>query len=179
VGQFHYWVLRVWSDWDESEQVLRISRSVWHGHVGPTKNPASEDSLPVLPLLRDLLQARRDRIRPAPHDYIFAGKRGGPLNFHNLESRVIKPALKDIDVIKWAGFHGFRRGLESNRITVGVNPKVIAAIMRHKSIAITLQHYIQTPDAESGAARSKLEIKIRTRPGRNWTEIWTLAKIIK
>jgi len=155
-----------WSDWDEGAETLSIARSVWRKHVGPTKNPMSEDVIPVLPLLRDLLIARRDRIkpRPKPEDYIFAGtRRGAPLDFHNLVNRVIKPALKDVDVIKWAGLHGFRRGLASNLFDLGVNPKVIAAILRHGSMAITLQHYIRTPEAASREAMQKLEAKIRAK----------------
>jgi integrase len=154
-----------WTDWNEDEQTLSIARSVWRKHVGPTKNPASEDSIPVLPPLRDLLTTRRERIKPAPSDYIFAGvRRGAPLDFHNLVNRVIKPTLKNVSVIKWHGLHGFRCGLASNLFAMGANPKVIAAIMRHQSISITLQHYIKTPDAESRAAMEKLEAKIRNRP---------------
>ncbi len=115
-----------WSDWDEQDQTLRISRSVWQTRVGPTKNPASEATIPVLPLLQNLLKARRERLRPQLSDYIFAGpRRGRPLNFHNLQNRVIKPALDrgklqriengklvpdEQSGVSWKGFHGFRRG---------------------------------------------------------------------
>ena len=46
---------------------------------------------------------------------------------------------------------------------LGVNPKVIAAILRHSDISTTLQFYIQTPDAESRAALAKLEERIAAR----------------
>ena len=104
----------------------QISRSVWQTRVGPTKNPASEATIPVLPLLQNLLKARRERLRPQLSDYIFAGpRRGRPLNFHNLQNRVIKPALDRGKLqriengklvpdqqsgVSWKGFHGFRRG---------------------------------------------------------------------
>jgi len=81
-----------WSDWDEKNQRLSIERSVWGKKVGPTKNLESENKIPVLPLLQDLLRTRRARIKPKPNDYIFAGtKKGSPLNFHNLENRILKP----------------------------------------------------------------------------------------
>lgn len=158
-----------WSDWSEQDQTLTISRAVWQTRVGATKNLASEDTIPVIPLLKDLLVNRRNRIRPAPNDYIFAGERkGSPLNLHNLENRIIKPALAasraaESGVI-WAGFHGFRRGLASNLFSLGVNPKVIQALLRHGDISTTLEFYVRTPDSESRAALEKLEDRIRNRP---------------
>lgn len=158
-----------WSDWDEEKQTLMICRSVWNTKVGGTKNAASEGTIPVLPLLNDLLRTRKERVKPNPQDYIFAGsKRGTPLDFHNLANRVIKPALEksklsDEGGVQWEGFHGFRRGLASNLFGLGVNPKVIAAILRHSDISTTLQFYIQTPDAESRAALAKLEERIAAR----------------
>ena len=151
-----------WSDWDEENAELYIRRSVWRNKVGPTKNPASEDSIPVLQTLNTLLTARRKRVKPDPEDYIFAGERKGqPLDFHNLANRKIQPFLQNIEGLKWEGFHGFRRGLASNLFAVGVNPKVIGALLRHKSIAVTLEHYIKTPDAEAIAAMEKLEKLVR------------------
>jgi integrase len=146
-----------WSDWDEKAGTLRIQRSVWGVSIGPTKNPASEAEIPVLPVLAQMLERRRKRVQSEPDDYIFAGeRRGRPLDFHNLVNRQIKPSLKNVHGVKWEGFHGFRRGLASNLFAVGVNPKVIAAMLRHQSMAITLQHYIKTPDDEMRKAMEKL-----------------------
>jgi integrase len=164
-----------WSDWDEERQLLNIERSVWQSTIGPTKNAASENSIPVIPLLQKILQNRRERFQGKPGDYIFAGeRRGAPLNFHNLEERVIKPRIKkakrlkleagewvpdDSTVVNWKGFHGFRRGLASNLFGMGINPKLIAAILRHGDVSSTLQWYIQTPDSETREAMQKLEAK--------------------
>jgi integrase len=159
-----------WSDWDDEKQTLMICRSGWNTKVGGTKNAASEGSIPVLPLLNDLLRTRRERVKPNPQDYIFAGtKRGTPLDFHNLAHRVIKPALEKSKLsneggVQWEGFYGFRHELASNLFGLGVNPKVIAAILRHSDISTTLQFYIQTPDAESRAALAKVEERIASRP---------------
>jgi integrase len=165
-----------WSDWDEERKLLNVQRSVWETKVGPTKNIASESSIPIIPLAEKVLMARRARLKPKPEDYIFAGeRRGTPLNFHNLENRVIKPALEKSWMMKpdakgkwvpdpttgieWKGFHGFRRGLASNLFGLGVNPKIVAAILRHSDVGTTLAWYIQTPEAESREAMGKLEAK--------------------
>jgi integrase len=71
-----------YSDYDEQRQLLNVSRTGWQTTVGPTKNAASENSIPVIPLLANIIKARRVRLKGEPDDYIVAGKRGRPLNFH-------------------------------------------------------------------------------------------------
>jgi integrase len=66
-----------WSDWNEKEATLDISRAVWRTKVGRTKNVASEATIPLIKLVQDLLRNRRDRVKPNADDYIFAGKRKG------------------------------------------------------------------------------------------------------
>jgi integrase len=165
-----------WEDWDEDKKLLNVQRSVWESTVGPTKNIASESSIPIIPLAEKFLAARKARLQPGQQDYIFAGeRRGTPLNFHNLETRVIKPALRKSWMMKleangkwvpdpttgieWKGFHGFRRGLASNLFGLGVNPKIVAAILRHSDVGTTLAWYISIPEAESREAMEKLESK--------------------
>jgi len=150
-----------WSDWNEKDGTLSVARSVWRVHVGPTKSEASEGDIPVLPLLSDLLTKRRDRVNPRKDSYIFANGRGGPLDFHNIENRIIRPALKDT-AVKWRGFHGFRRGLASNLFSLGIGPSVIASILRHGDVSVTLKHYVKSPNAEAKAAMERLETAIKT-----------------
>lgn len=161
-----------WSDWDEKQELLSVSRGVWQTYLNGTKNPASENTIPVLPLLAELLRSRHERLaehpnprfHPTPDDYIFAGeRRKTPLNFHNLEYKIIKPALEK-SAVKWKGFHGFRRGLATNLLEVGVNPVVAARILRHGDVSTTLAFYARARDAESRDAMRKLEEKIRNRP---------------
>jgi integrase len=109
---------------------LTIQRGVWATHVGPTKTASSEGQIPVLPMLAELLRNRRERLSAPKHGYVFANKQGGPLDFHNLPSRVIRRALEG-SAVEWNGFRGFRRGLASNLFDLGVHPKVVAAILRH------------------------------------------------
>jgi integrase len=153
-----------WSDWDEKEALLNIARAVWRTHVGRTKNVASEASIPVISLVQELLQRRRERVKPREGDYIFAGPRkGAPLDLHNMQNRVIKPALKD-SPIEWKGFHGFRRGLATNLLALEVPPAVIAKIMRHSNPSITLAFYAKSKESESRKALERLENQIRNMP---------------
>ena len=90
-----------------------------------------------------------------------------PLNFHNLENRVIKKTLEKTKIngepsVEWKGFHGFRLGLASNLFSLGVNPKVIAALLRHSDVATTLQYYISVPES----ARRALQWRSSNQDGR-------------
>lgn len=154
-----------WGDWNEKEETLMVSRAIWGTRLGSTKNPSSENIIPVLPLLKELLERRRNRVKPnSPDEYIFAGvKHKTALDFHNLQNRIIKPALLKSE-LEWKGFHGFRRGLATNLLELGVNPVVIARILRHSDVTVTLAHYAKSRDAESKTAMSKLEESIRNRP---------------
>jgi integrase len=167
-----------WGDWDEETQVLNVNRSIYKTAPEPTKNIASESYIPVIPLLRNILSARKERIKGKPGDYIFAGvRRGAPLNFHNLELRIIRPALErsklfkkvdgkwvkdDTSGITWKGWHAFRRGVGANLLSLGVHPKYIQAILRHSDIATTLALYTEPPDNETRAAMEKLEAKFKS-----------------
>ncbi len=164
-----------WVDVNEQNLTLNISRSVWRTHVGTTKSAASEDVIPMIPLLLEMLGRRRARLKPEPDDYVFAGfkrlrrygKKRAPLNLHNLENRVIKPALatnwlNDEVLVKWVGYHGFRRGLATNLLTLGVEPIIVAAIMRHSDVRTTLEHYNITREADKIAAMQRLEEKVRS-----------------
>jgi integrase len=148
-----------WDDFDDER--LHVRRSVWRSHVGPTKTEESEASVPVLPILRKILEDYREKIQPSPQDYVFHGpRRKTPLNLHNLTNRVIKPALY-AHGLEWRGWHAFRRGLASNLYEIGVKPKVIQAILRHGDISTTLQFYVEVPDEETREALTRLEEWVR------------------
>ena len=160
-----------WSDYDEQNKTLSIQRSVWRTTVGTPKSIASADIIPVIPLLSEMLQRRRELLKPESDDYIFSGakrltrygKKRAPLNLHNLENRVIKPSLltlsksdmespilkplmeagkvKQEQRVRWVGYHGFRRGLATNLLSLGVEPVIVAAILRQSDVRTTLEHY--------------------------------------
>ncbi|MGC2282577.1 MAG: hypothetical protein WA603_21370, partial [Candidatus Acidiferrales bacterium] len=49
-----------WSDYDGKS--LAIRRAVWRTHVGDTKNPTSAGTVPVLPILKRMLDDHRARV---------------------------------------------------------------------------------------------------------------------
>ena len=144
-----------WEDFDG--EFLTVKRSVWRTSISAPKTFESAGNVPVIPILRKILEDRKKRLNPKPEDYIFAGERTGvPINLANLARRVIIPALKEAG-LEWRGWHAFRRSLGSNLYALGVAPKVIQAVLRHSDISTTLSWYVQVPEAEAKEAMAKIE----------------------
>jgi integrase len=150
-----------WEDYDGTS--LKVRRSVWRTVINQPKTESSEASVPVLPLLQKALNDHRARVNGLDHQYIFAGERKrAPLNLANLARRVIAPALADYSNeiqqhVEWKGWHAYRRGLATNLRSVGVDAKVAQAILRHSSVALTLNIYTQVPDEDARQALQKIE----------------------
>jgi integrase len=165
-----------WEDYDGES--LAVKRTVWRTRVGETKNPESEGSVPVLPILQRILNEHKTKVSGKNEEWIFRGeKRGTSLNLANLVRRGIQPMLRrctvckrmesrhekdhafelDASIPEWRGWHAFRRSLASNLYELGVKPKVIQAILRHADIGTTLSYYVSTPDAESREALKQLD----------------------
>lgn len=147
-----------WEDYAGDE--IRVVRSVWRTHVGPTKNEeSSENPVPVIPILRRALD--QHRTHHSGDGYIFAGDRlHAPLNLDNLSRRVLSPTLDG----GWKGWHGFRRGLGTNLHRLGVPAKVIQEILRHADVSTTETHYIIVDRTETKVAMKKLERAV----GKEW-----------
>jgi integrase len=146
-----------WEDYDGES--LHVRRAIWRTHVSSPKTVESEADVPVLKMVKTVLDVHR-RANPdaQPHDYIFKGERRGfALNMANLATRVIKPALAERGLV-WKGWHSFRRGLATNLYAVDASPKIIQSILRHSAISsVTMERYVQTTDTESRAALARLE----------------------
>ena len=147
---------------DDMGTDLRVARSVWRTHVGPTKTEESgENPVPVIPILRTALDEHRKRY--TGDGFIFAGeRRGTPLHLDNLARRVITPIIGDA----WKGWHSFRRGLGTNLYRLGVPPKVIQEILRHADVSTTERNYIVIDRTETKRAMKKLERAV----GKEWAK---------
>ena len=150
-----------WEDFDGS--TLTIRRAVWRTTVSEPKTAESAASVPVLPTLQKVLESYRAKVSGKPDEYIFAGSRcGAPLNLANLARRVIIPALakwsdEHEQLLKWRGWHAFRRSLGSSLYALGVRDVVIQSILRHSDLNVTLGYYVKTPTDETVQALQKIE----------------------
>jgi integrase len=140
-----------WPDYTGAE--LFVRRAVWRTAVDQTKTPESKAVVPVISLLKTLLDAHHKR--NADSTWIFAGeKKGFALNLDNLARRSIIPKVGE----RWHGWHGWRRGLATILFDLGVDPEIASKILRHADSAVTRRHYIMLESRKQGRkAMRKLE----------------------
>jgi integrase len=175
-----------WQDYRDGE--IRVTRSVWEGHVTAPKTYQSRGAVPVIRPLARMLDTHRMRSGNPQSGPIFAASNGKPVNLNNILKRMILPALERCEVCrnsktahqehghafkpdqsfpKWHGWHAARRGLGSNRYALGVPEKTIQAILRHANVSTNATYYIKTAPADAQAAVAKLESAV-PQLGNNW-----------
>ena len=132
-----------WSDFDGVQ--LSVNRSRWNMTESEPKTRRSRAPIPVVRQLVDALEKHRLRSgklaqQNAP---IFQNGTGTPLHLDNLARRVLVPAFQKKEIV-WHGWHAFRRGLATNLHALGVEDKTIQAILRHSTLALTMNVYVKT-----------------------------------
>jgi len=169
-----------WADFDG--ETLTVRRSVWNSTVAEPKTRRSRSPIPVVKQLADALAAHKKRADKLaqPDLPIFQAGNGQPLNLDNVARRVIIPALSPCAVCKkqesehkpeghlferdaslpgWHGWHAFRRGLATNLHSLGVDGKTIQAILRHSTLALTMNIYVKSVSESQTTALDSLSEK--------------------
>jgi integrase len=135
---------------------IRIAKSVWRMHVKGPKTKASKAPVPVISQLAAKLDEYRKLCGSPETGWMFPNSAGNPRCLDDLARDVIRPALEKAG-IEWHGWHAFRRGLATNLHRLGVQDKVIQAILRHSNVGVTQACYIKTVDSDVVIAMQKLE----------------------
>ncbi len=94
-----------WKDYDGEK--IDVRRKIVNNVVGAPKTEAREDSLYVVPMIRELLAQYKKDFPQIGEGWVFRGVKGGPLNLDNLSRRDIPQHINGA----WFGWHAFRRGL--------------------------------------------------------------------
>jgi integrase len=143
-----------WENYDGEQ--IRITESVWRGHIGEPKTAKSSAPIPVIAPLARFLEQKRQAAGNPTSGLMFPNSLGRPMNFDTLVFDVIKPMLRKAD-IQWHGWHAFRRGLATNLYRLGVKDKVIQAILRHSNLSTTMNAYVKSVSLGATAAMRTLE----------------------
>jgi len=145
--------------WDDFRgDTLTVRRAYWKGSVSTTKTEASAGSVPVLPMLREALDAHRRR--NGYDAWCFHGATGKPLRLDNVARNKIAPRLAARG-LEWKGWHAFRHGLATNLAELGAPVKVAQSILRHANLNVTLRHYVHARREQTTEAMRKLEDAFR------------------
>jgi len=165
-----------WSDFDGAQ--LTVNRSRWNKFESEPKTRRSKAPIPVVKQLGEALEKHRIRSGKLaqPDLPIFQNGTGTPLHLDNLARRVIIPAIEKCcvcrkpkhehkteghmfmldETLQWHGWHAFRRGLATNLNALGVDPKDIQAILRHSTLALTMNIYVKSRNEAQSTALDSL-----------------------
>ena len=161
-----------WSDVDTSRKRLHIRQQLQRLssglHIGPVKTDSGERVLPLLPMIREALDARREAQLA---DQLSAGAAwqsmadGEALIFtsrtgHPIEPKNVNRALKRIckaHGIREIRFHDMRHSVATLLKDLGVPSKDIQAILGHASVVTTQNVYEHANLEASERALSKVE----------------------
>lgn len=152
---------------------IMVAEQVYAGRRKALKTDASKARVPLSPSMASwLTELRQGALDAAP---VFASKSGTPLNYHNVYSRVLRPALERsgiatlVDrekVVKSDGteewrevwdyhgiaFHAFRKACGSLLLHHGKTLKQVQGWLRHAQLSTTMNVYIQQVDDGLGGA---------------------------
>jgi integrase len=144
-----------WSDFDGAQ--LTVNRSRWNKFESEPKTRRSKAPIPVVKQLGEALEKHRIRsgVLAQPDLPIFQNGTGTPLHLDNLARRILAPAFA-LKKIGWHGWHAFRRGLATNLNALGVDPKDIQAILRHSTLALTMNIYVKSVNESQSTALDSL-----------------------
>lgn len=134
-----------WSDFEGD--VLHVQRRMYDGKVDTTKSRGSKRRIPIPPALLERLKALG-----SAGEWIFHARGGVPLNPGNALKRYIRPVAKELN-IDLGGWHDFRHTVATSMLRAGHGVKVVAELLGHSDVSITLRTY---DHVESDAFRAPL-----------------------
>jgi len=149
-----------WLDVDFEQLVLHVRRSVVAMVEGAPKTEASQKDLPLDAQTAESLFAWRQMCPyPGTGDWVFASPamKGKQPYWPGTQWRYYgKPALKRAEITKHVTYHTFRHTFGTLLNANGENPKVVQELLRHASMKVTTDVYMQAVSPQKREAQSKL-----------------------
>lgn len=149
-----------WRDVDFESLVLHVRRSVVAMVEGGPKTEASQKDVPLDAQLADCLFAWKQRsVYTQPGDWVFASphmKGHQPYWPSTLWRYYGRPAVKQANVGKNVSYHTFRHTFGTLLNANGENPKVVQELLRHASLKVTTDVYMQAVSPQKREAQSRL-----------------------
>ncbi len=149
-----------WEDVDFENLVLHVRRSVVGMVVGAPKTEASQKDVPLdTQVAESLLAWKKISSYTDSTDWVFASPQVNskqPYWPGTLWEYYGKPALKRAAISKQVAFHTFRYAFGTLLNANGKNPKVVQELLRHASLKITTDVYMQAISLQKREAQSKL-----------------------
>ena len=149
-----------WEDVDFENLVLHVRRSIVAMVEGSPKTEASQKDVPLDAQLAESLFAWRQRCAyPMPSDWVFGSPHmdGKQPYWPSTQWRYYgRPALKRAKVSKNVTYHTFRHTFGTLLNANGENAKVVQELLRHASLKVTTDVYMQAVSPQKREAQSRL-----------------------
>ena len=125
-------------DLDFENNLIWIRRGAWNGKIQTVKTRQSENSIPMTPLIKQIL--RSTHLVGHSHQLLFPNRLGRPYNRGRVVQKILHPILDKLGICRQGrriGLHAFRHMLASMLLqTTGA--AVAQRQRRHADAAITL-----------------------------------------
>jgi integrase len=158
-----------WEDPDFERLVLHVRRSVVAMVEGVPKTEASQKDVPLdTQLAESLSQWKQRSPYTAPGDWVFASphKKGRQPYWPGTLWRYYgKPAVKRAAVNKQVSYHTFRHTFGTLLNANGENVKVVQELLRHASMKVTTDIYMQAVSPQKREAQSRLVRMVLKKTG--------------
>lgn len=113
----------------------------------------------VVPIPAELAHRLQEATEGLSRDArVFTGPGGGPLRYDNWRRRVWLPALDATGLT--GGVHGLRKAAATRWLRAGVAPHVVARIMGHTDVQVTLRIYSEVVDMDLDRAAELVDANL-------------------
>jgi integrase len=149
-----------WVDVDFECNLIHIKRSIVKQRIVPQRTEGSQKPIPLngeLAKALRLWKMKTNYNRPLDWVYASPAMNGTQPYWPNSIFRVyIKPAATKIGLTKRIGWHTFRHTFGTILNANGENPKVIQELLRHATLKVTMDTYVQAVSDEKPKRRARL-----------------------
>jgi integrase len=165
-----------WQDVDLERGVLRVTHQLQdlHGELVLTepKSSSSRRAVPLPPAALEALQRRKDAAEQEgsfrPDAPVFTDTRGGFVRPSNLLRRSFYPLLERAGVGR-IRFHDMRHTAATLALQEGVHPRVVADLLGHSRVTLTLSTYSHVLPTLARHAVDAISRSIAGEPDNNLT----------
>lgn len=129
-----------WKHVDFERGLIAVREVFSSGHAEENaKNETSLRDIPMLPIVREALEAQR-AVRHPESEYVFCSRDGTPLDGHNFTTRVWYPLLRYLHIAKRRPYQT-RHTTATLMLASGENPEWIAKLMGHANTQMLFTVY--------------------------------------
>lgn len=133
-----------WSDIDFENLVMHVQRSSVGKHIADTKNPSSENDVPIHRSLAIALKEWK-KAEPVYDGWVFGSPvTNRPYHEMNLQQKHLRPAGARAGITN-LGWHSFRHTHSADLEIAGASDRVQQASMRHTDAAMTKKYGRHSP----------------------------------